>query len=116
MNMSMFVILDVVVGVLGLYLIISGIKNYRAKEVDSMVVTLEEMSKCSDVSGLSKYLMPKEIMFGGFCVLFGIQGLINDGGYFEFSQTINFIFLIAFVVVWIVFSYFIRKAKKLYIH
>jgi len=31
------------------------------------------------------------------------------------TQTVNVIFLLAFVVVWVVFSYFIRTAKKKYI-
>ena len=116
MDMSFMTIFDVVIGILGVYLLIIGIKGYKKSEVDPMIVTAEELTKCSDVAGLAKYLMPKTAIFGGFCVLFGIQGLLNDTNRIEFSQTVNVVFLIAFVIVWIIFSYFIRKAKQKYIH
>ncbi len=116
MDMSFMTIFDVVIMVLGVYLIFAGIKNYRKGEVDPMMVTAEELARCSDLAGLSKYLMPKSAMFGGFCILFGIQGLLNDTETVVFSQPINVAFLVAFIIVWCVFSYFIRQAKKIYIH
>lgn len=116
MDMSnMMTIFDVVIGLLGIYLAFSGYKNYKSGEVDTMVVTPEEMIKCTDKKALSKYLMPKEAIFGLFCVLFGIQGLLNDTGILSFTQIVNGMFLVAFLVVWIVFSYYIRKAKSQYI-
>ena len=116
MDASFMTIFDVIIGVLGVYLIFAGIKNYLSGQVDPMMVTTEELLKCSDVAGLSKYLMPKSAIFGAFCLLFGIQGLLNDTGRVEFPQAVNVAFLIAFVVVWVIFSYFIRKAKKTFIH
>ena len=116
MDMSnMMTIFDVVIGLLGIYLAFSGYKNYKSGEVDTMVVTTEELLRCTNKSALSKYLMPKESIFGLFCILFGIQGLLNDTGILSFTQVVNGIFLVAFLVVWFVFSYFIRKAKSQYI-
>ncbi len=116
MDMNFFGIFDIVIGILGAYLIFTSVKSYKNGEVDPMMVTKEEMTRCTDVKGLSAYLMPKCGIFGGFCVIFGIQGLINDMHYIDFPRAVNIAFLIAFVVVWLVFSFFIRKAKKQYIH
>lgn len=116
MDLSFMTIFDVVIMILGVYLIFAGIKNLRAGEVDPMMITAEELAQCSDIKGLSKYLMPKSAIFGAFCIVFGIQGLLSDTGYVTFPHAVNVGFLIAFVVVWVAFSYFIRKAKKTYIH
>lgn len=115
MDMNFFAIFDVIIGVLGAYLVFTGIKSYKNGEVDPMMITKEELSKCNDIAGLSKYLMPKCGIFGLFCVLFGIQGFINDIHVFDFPKAVNIAFLIAFVIVWGVFSFFIHKAKKMYI-
>ena len=115
MDMSFMTIFDVIIGVLGAYLVFVGIKSYKKGEVDPMMITTEELTRCTDVPSLSKYLMPKTAIFGAFCIIFGIQGLLNDTGKVAFPKSVNIAFLIAFVVVWIVFSYFIRKAKKTYI-
>ena len=76
----------------------------------------EERARISDIQGLSKYLMPKSAIFGAFCVVFGIQGVLSDSQKVVFPKAVNAAFLLAFVVVWIIFSYVIRKAKKTYIH
>lgn len=116
MDMSFMTIFDAIIGILGLYLVFTGIKCSKSGTLDTMIVTADEQIKCSDIAGLSKYLMPKTAIFGGFCVIFGIQGLINDMKWYEFPQFVNSIFLVAFIVVWIIFSYFIRTGKKTYIH
>ena len=116
MTMNFFSIFDLIIGLLGLYLVFTGIKSAKRGEVDPMIITTEELTRCGDIKGLSAYIMPKCAIFGGFCVIFGIQGLINDSGLVEFPKYVNVVFLIAFVVVWIFFSAAIHKAKKQYIH
>ncbi len=116
MDMSFMTIFDIAILVLGAYLVFIGIKGFVNHKVDSMVVTAEELARCSDIEGLSRYLMPKTAIFGGFCIVFGIQGILSDSGKVNFSQTVNVAFLIAFVVVWVGFSHAIRTAKKTYIH
>ncbi len=116
MNMNFFSIFDVIIGLLGAYLAFTGIKGYKNGEVDPMIVTSEEITRCGDIKGLSAYIMPRTAIFGAFCVIFGIQGLLNDSQYVNFPKAVNIAFLIAFVVVWILFSMAIRKAKKDYIH
>ncbi len=115
MSMNFFTVFDVIIGVLGLYLIFTGIKSSKKGEVDPMMITADELTRCSDISGLSKYLMPKCAIFGAFCVIFGVQGLLNDTNVVAFPKPVNVGFLIAFVIVWGVFSYFIHKAKKQFI-
>ena len=116
MDMNFFAIFDVIIGVLGAYLVFTSIRSSKNGEVDPMMITKEELARCADIKGLSKYLMPKCGIFGAFCVVFGVQGLINDINLISFPRPVNIAFLIAFVVVWGVFSYFIHKAKKEYIH
>ncbi len=116
MDMNFFAIFDAIIGVLGAYLIFTSIRSYKNGEVDPMLITKEELVSCSDIKGLSQYLMPKTGIFGGFCVIFGIQGLVNDMHVIDFPRAVNIAFLIAFVIVWGVFSFFIHKAKKQYIH
>ncbi len=115
MDMSFMTIFDVIIAVLGAYLVFAGIKCTKKGEVDPMMITSEELTRCTNIEGLSKYLMPKTAIFGAFCILFGIQGLLNDTKTIPFPQPVNVFFLLAFVIVWIIFSYFIRKAKKTYI-
>ena len=116
MGMNFMLIIDIVILALGAYLVFAGIKNFKIGDVDNMLITAEERAKCSDIQGLSKYLMPKTAIFGGFCIIFGIQGLLFDSQKVNFPKPVNAAFLLAFVVVWILFSYAIRKAKKEYIH
>lgn len=116
MTMNFFSIFDAIIFLLGVYLVFAGVKGYKRGEVDPMVITTEELSRCGDIKGLSEYLMPKVAIFGGFCMLFGAQGLLNDSQIVAFPKYVNVVFLIAFVVVWILFSVAIRKAKKQYIH
>jgi len=115
MDMSFMTIFDIIILALGAYLVFAGIKNYISRKIDPMLITSDELARCTDVEALSKYLMPKTAVFGAFCILFGIQGVLNDTGKMPSTQTVNVIFLLAFVVVWVVFSYFIRTAKKKYI-
>ena len=115
MDMNFMTIFDVIIAVLGAYLIFAGIRSHKKGEVDPMMITADELTRCRDIKGLSDYLMPKTAIFGAFCILFGAQGLINDTGTFIFPKAVNVAFLFAFIIVWIVFSYFIRKAKKTYI-
>lgn len=116
MNMNFFSIFDLIIGVLGAYLVFTGIKSAKRGEVDPMIITTEEITRCGDIKGLSAYIMPKCAIFGGFCLLFGIQGLLNDSQIVGFPKAVNVAFLIAFVVVWILFSAAIHKAKKEFIH
>ena len=116
MDMSFMTIFDLIIGVLGIYLVFIGVKSYKKGEVHPMLITTEELTKCHDIPGLSKYLMPKTAIFGAFCIIFGIQGFLNDTGKVSFPKTVNVIFLLAFVTVWVIFSFAIRKSKKLFIH
>lgn len=116
MDMSFMTIFDIIIGILGFYLAFVGIKSYKKGEVDPMIVSAEEMIRCTDIAGLSKALMPKTAIFGGFCVLFAIQGLSNDMGWVEYSQAVNAVFLIAFIIVWVIFSFHIKKAKQTFLH
>ena len=116
MVMNFMLIIDIVVLALGAYLVFSGIRYYKKGDVDNMLITAEERARVSDIQGLSKYLMPKSAIFGAFCVVFGIQGVLSDSQKVVFPKAVNAAFLLAFVVVWIIFSYVIRKAKKTYIH
>lgn len=117
--MDFMTIFDLIVGVLGVYLTFSGLKNFKDGTVDVMLITAQEMTKCKDVQGLSKFLMPKQIIFGLCCIVFGIQGFLCDAKVLQISdsiiKTVNVVFLILFVLVWIMFSYFINRAKKNYI-
>lgn len=116
MDMNFFSVFDVIIGVLGLYLIFTGIRSYIRGEVDPMMITSEELGRCTNIRAMSKYLMPKVSIFGGFCVLFGVQGLLSDAKIVSFPHYVNVTFLIAFVVVWLGFSFFIHKAKVEFIH
>lgn len=115
MDMSFMTIFDVIIGILGVYLLFIGVKGYKKGEVDPMLVTSDELLKCKDIKAMSKELMPKTAIFGGFCILFGIQGLLNDTGRLVVSKAVNAGFLIAFVVIYVLFSYFLHQAKKKYI-
>ena len=115
MDMSFMTVFDIIIGILGIYLLFIGIKGFKKNEVNAMLITSDELLKCKDVKALSKELMPKTALFGAFCILFGIQGLLNDTGRIAFPKPVNAAFLIAFVVIYVLFSYSLHSAKKKYI-
>ncbi len=115
MDMSIMTVFDVIVLGLGIYLLVIGIQGYKEGTVHQMIVTSDELIKCKDIKAMSAYLMPKTSIFGGFCVIFGLQGLANDMAWIDFPQWVNVIFLIAFIICWLAFSYAIKKAKSTYI-
>ena len=92
MTMNFFSIFDVIITLLGIYLVFTGIKGSKRGEVDPMIITTEELTRCGDIKGLSAYIMPRCAIFGAFCVLFGAQGLLNDSQIFEFPKAVNVVF------------------------
>ena len=112
MGMNFMLIIDIVILALGAYLVFAGIKNYKIGDVDNMLITAEERARCTDIKGLSNYLMPKTAIFGAFCIIFGVQGILCDSQKMEFPKAVNAAFLVAFVIVLIVASFGTANADE----
>jgi len=109
--MDFMQIFDVIIGCLGLYMIIAGIRSQKAGEIDKIFVPDEDKVRCRNMKGFTKYLVPKVYVFGGVSFVFGVLSFINDrftnlGGY------VNAAMYIAFIVAWVWFSFSIKKGRE----
>lgn len=115
MDFNMMVLFDIIIGILGLTLIVKGIKGTKKREVDPMLVPAEEMMKCMDKAAFADYLMPKTTIFGFYCLIFAVEAICYDMNYLAIPKAVNSLFLILFVVVWFMFTYFLKKGKSKFI-
>ncbi len=110
-NADMMVIFDVIITIMGSYIIFSTIKMKKEQMVPNLFVPVEEMSRCKDTSGFIAYLFPRGIIFGLVSVAFGIEGVCNDM-FLNLGQIVNVIMIVIFIAAWVWFSMQLRKGKE----
>lgn len=115
-KLDFMAIFDLIVAVLGGYLVFVGVKCNKEGSLHTMLITADEQNRCNDIKGFSKFIMPKTIAFGGACVLFGVLAFLDDFEMIPFPKIVNTIMLIAFLLVWGLYSVCIYKGKKKYIN
>ena len=110
-----FVLFDLAIAVLGVFLVFIGIKCKKSGTLHTLLVPIEEQMKCKDVAGLSNYLMPKTAIFGVSCIAFGILGFLDDYKIIALKRVGNTILLVAFLICLCVYVFFLKRSKKLFI-
>lgn len=114
-SMGFMVAFDVVIAVLGAYVVIMSVMMKKKKEIPGIFVSAEEIKNCKDETGFCNYLFLKALIFGIVCMIFGIIDFIIDYGiYPNAPKTLNIILLVLFLVVWFWFSWSIKKGKEKY--
>lgn len=111
--MNIIVIFDVLILLLGVLIIFYGIRMRQKGEVPGFFVPPEELKSCRDVAGFVKFLFPRATAFGIVCILFGVEGLVNDL-VFSMNMLVNLGAVAVFLAAWVWFSLQLRRGRQKY--
>lgn len=111
--MDVMVLFDVVIMILGIYMIFAALKMHKTGEISPVIITPEEIARCRDKRGFIAFMYWKEAVFGGILTAVGVLGLVNDlvvsmGAY-------NVIELLLFLAAFLWFQEELRKARTKFI-
>ncbi len=112
-QMDFILVFDVIILVLGAYIVYTGIKMKRERNVPTLFFAKEELNRCRDTEGLADYLFPRTMIFGGISAVFGVLGFFHDvmG---VLPEWINIVMMVVFLGAWGWFSWSLRKGKEAY--
>lgn len=117
-DFNIMIIFDLVIAVLGVYLVYSAARMKNNEEVPAAFVPEEEMNRCEDKSGFSAYMFPRTLLFGLVSIISGILCFFADIKVLPLDKKSGNIFsivmLIIFLVVWLIFTVCLRRAKEKY--
>lgn len=112
-SLGFMVAFDIVIAILGCYIVVRSILMKKKKEIPTIFVVAEEARGCKDVPGFIDYLFPKAMLFGIVCCIFGIIDFVIDYGiYTNTPKYVNVVLLVLFLIVWFYFSWSIKKGKE----
>ncbi|MBQ1902378.1 MAG: hypothetical protein II169_07515 [Lachnospiraceae bacterium] len=115
---NMMLIFDVIVLVLGVYILYQARFMKVNQEVPSLFVSAQEMRHCRNRKGFINFLYSKANIFGVVDIVYGLEGLYDDGftawneSLPKVNTAVNIIVLLGFLSVWIWFSVQLRKGKN----
>ena len=112
-NTGMMLVFDVIISIMGIYIIVSACKMRKQQTVPSLFVAVEEMAHCKDVPGFITFLFPRAVAFGGVALFFGVEEMCNDL-IMNLGQIVNIVMIVLFIAAWIWFSMQLRKGKQQY--
>ena len=108
--MNLMPVFDVIIAILGIYILYVSFRMKRDGKVPPLFVTPEEMRSCKNEKAFINFLYGRCCAFGIVDILFGAEGLFNDIVY-KFSDAVNAAFVIIFIGAWIWFSLQLKKGK-----
>ncbi len=112
--MKLMPVFDVIIAVLGVYILYVSIKMKRDGKVPPLFVTVEEMRSCKNEKAFVDYLYTRCCAFGIVDILFGAEGIFNDI-VFKLNDAVNAVFVIIFIGAWIWFSLQLKKGKETFL-
>ncbi|HAQ52323.1 MAG TPA: hypothetical protein DCR12_06115 [Lachnospiraceae bacterium] len=105
------IVFDVLILLLGLYLIFNAIKMKKTDEMPSILLTPKELKLCKNPYGFIDYMFPFLLIFGIVATVFGIVSLLGDT-VLNFPRIYDGIAVVILLAVWFWFSMMLRKAKQ----
>ena len=108
-GISFMLIFEILVLLLGLLIIYRALRMKKKGIVPSLFVSSFEMKSIRDEGGFIKEIFPNCVVFGIGSVAFGLEGILDE--FLNFGNRVNAIAIIVFLLLWIYFSYMLRKAK-----
>ncbi len=105
--MDSLLIMDIVIVIVGVYLLINAIQMKRTERISTMVVPEQETAKCRDKKGYIRFIFPRMVVFSVITVLTGIAGVIDNKVY-----TIPYWNWIEMVIVVCVVGYLIVSLRN----
>lgn len=73
--------MDIVIAILGIYLLYVAFKMKKTKKIDRFVVAEEVLRVCKDEEGFAEYLSKKMFIFAGVLTLTGILMAVHEAVY-----------------------------------
>ena len=112
---DMMLIFDVIMAVLGVYLLTAAVKMKRTKRVPTLLVPEQELKRCRHPEDFAAFMAPKTRTFSIVILIFAAQGLVN--GLLKTGRVgtvCNVVMLIVFIANWGWFSSKLQKGKEKY--
>ncbi|MBR1571557.1 MAG: hypothetical protein IJ655_02330 [Lachnospiraceae bacterium] len=113
MNFNFMIVFDVIVTLLGIYLLFIGFRMRKDAKIPPSFVAKEEMVTCRDEAGFANFLFPRTMVFALTSLAFGIEGLVNDV-IVSINPYVNVAMIIVFLMGWLWFSMGLRKGRGEY--
>lgn len=107
---TVMILFDVLITILGLYIVFNALRMKTKDIIPSILLTPKELKYCRDQYGFIDYMFPFTLVFGFVCIAFGVVNILGDL-VFSFSPLVTGISIVVLLVVWFLFSQFLRKAK-----
>ncbi len=108
--MDYIVIFDVIIVILGVYLIYAALQMKRTGEISTVIINRMEIGNCRDKRGFIDRIYKQTLIFGGVALAFGILGGVNDM-VFSLGRVYDIGSVIVFLIVWFWFTKAIRKGR-----
>ena len=108
---TIMTIFDVIVLLLGAYLIFCAVKMKKTDEIPSILLAPKELKLCKNPYDFIDYMFPFLLIFGIVCVIFGIVSIIMDA-ILHLPGIYDGIAVLILLTVWVWFSMMLRRAKN----
>lgn len=109
--MNTFLIFAVIMIILGIIIIYSAFNMKKTKTINHLFLADEERETCAKPEEFIQYISPRVFVFGVGMIFIGICGVLSDSKLLVIPFW-HIIQLIIFVILFGVFAYQMRKAKK----
>ncbi len=103
-------IFDVIVAILGAYLIYSALQMKKTGEINTVMVSGEEIRRCTDKAGFIGRIYRPTLLFGGISLAFGVLACVNDA-VFHLGRAFEVGGMLVFLAAWFWFSRELRIRK-----
>lgn len=107
-----YLIIDVILTLLGVYLSYASFSMWKTKKINSIIVTEQELKRCKDKTAFCNYVSPRLLVFAITSFVVGGVGILSDTiieiRYWPFIQ------LVAFLIVFTLFTIQLKSARKKY--
>lgn len=77
-NIDTYLIFDIILAILGVYLIVTSLRMRKQGRVSTLLVSEEEQKKCRKQKEYVVFMFPRMLAFAIICILVGVMGVIND--------------------------------------
>ena len=78
MNATAMLFMDVVIALVGIYLIYVALQMKKTKKVNTFVVDEQVLKNCKNEAGFVEYLSPKMLFFAAVLTITGVIRIIDD--------------------------------------
>lgn len=90
--MNVMIIMDVVIAVVGLYLMFMALQMKKTKKINTFIVDEQVLRSCKNQEAFAEYLSPKMLIFAIVLTLTGVIRVIDDVvydiGYFAYAVAV----------------------------